>query len=50
VIAADLPIVAQRAPGATLRFVETTTAEAVGAFQRARLSLADRGTEGVLSA
>lgn len=50
VIAADLPIVAQRPPGAALRFVEASTDEAVAALQRARLALADRGTEGVLSA
>jgi allophanate hydrolase subunit 2 len=36
VIAADLPIVAQRDPGETLRFAATTAAEAVAELQRVR--------------
>lgn len=40
VILADLPVVAQRKPGATLRFVEVTPAEAIKASKQQRAHLA----------
>lgn len=40
VIAADLPVVAQRKPGATMRFVEVTPTEALTAAHQARSQLA----------
>jgi allophanate hydrolase subunit 2 len=41
VIAADVPIVAQRKPGATLRFVEVTPTEALAAAHQVRSQLAE---------